>query len=417
MILHKYLKYAIKKDQEGWNQKYKNEYTENYSTIDRFRFALLHMDASLDKINHLLINKIKKLREEKNVVNLLDVGCGTGHQIAAVNYLVDKAIGFDISKEVIQNNQKLNSNVNFIVGDALKHPKINDEITLCLMAGVLYAISDDISLHDKIIQEIDKTLSSQGYFIFYHRGYLSLFYLMEHYLSNLLSQIKGVKKECYSMSYYSDTYIIGLMDKNGFVVEEVYKDDFAFLLTQEFYSKIFCKKNKQKEEYISFNKLNFFGKFIYCISKFLWHKLTARTSIFVMRKKIKKNILYSENINHDILKSQKIVDVLTTLNTLEKNIYIFGAGKYAELFLRHVYNKKFNIKAIIDDGKKEYDAINKINIIDSKEYLKNKGSDDIIFICSSTYEDDIFSRYQYLEKDGVSLFKIFSLLKKYDIYI
>ena len=265
-------------NEDGWEKRYLNAYGD----LNDFRLKVLLQDKSIYKVLTYVYSAINNLRQENKTIKMLDVGCGTGHQLMQVSHLCDLAIGFDISKEIVENNNKLNTNANFIYGDALEYPKFDNKFNILLMAGILYDIGFEKQIHQTIFREAYNSLDNGSYFIFYHRGYLNFITRARLYADNIISKIKKRKKEKYYMCWFDDKYVIDLLLEQGFKIESVDKDDFAFPLTFGLPNRVFGKKDT--DSYISEERLNFFGKFINFLSKNFFPKLSARTSIFIVRK-------------------------------------------------------------------------------------------------------------------------------------
>lgn len=265
-------------DEDGWEKRY----LEAYGDLNGFRMKVLLQDRSIYKVLTYLYSSLDKLRQDKKDIRLLDVGCGTGHQLMQVSHLCDEAIGFDISNEIIDNNNTLNTNAKFIYGDALNYPKFDNKFNIILMAGILYDIGYEKEIHRNIFNEAYNNLEKDGYFIFYHRGYLNLITRLRLYADNIINKIRKRKKDQYYMCWFDDEYVIDLLIEQGFKVDKIDKDDFAFPLTFGLPNRIFGKKDS--DSYISEERLNIFGKFINFLSKNFSPRLSARTSIFIARK-------------------------------------------------------------------------------------------------------------------------------------
>jgi len=265
-------------NEDGWEKRYLNA----YGNLNDFRLKVLLQDRSIYKVLTYIYAVIDKLNKDKKTISMLDVGCGTGHQLMQVSHLCDIAIGFDISNEIIENNNKLNTNASFIYGNALEYPKFENKFNILLMAGILYDIGYEKEIHKTIFREAYNNVETDGYFIFYHRGYLNLITRLRLYGDKLIDKIKKRNKDKYYMCWFDDQYVIDLLIEQGFTIKSIDKDDFAFPLTFGLPNRVFGKKNS--ESYVSEERLNFFGKFINFLSTNFFPKLSARTSIFVVKK-------------------------------------------------------------------------------------------------------------------------------------
>lgn len=411
-VIHEYVQNSPSRDQEGWDQKYKSDYKKKYGTIDKFRYYLLEGDNSLCRINSILTKQIVKLRTEGLDVNMLDVGCGTGHQIAAISYLCDHCYAFDISREVIENNQQLHCNVDYMVGDALNHPKFEKPITLILMAGVLYAISDEIEVKKKILQEVYNSLDEKGIFVFYHRGYLSSFYKINYYITQFFTSEKERQRQSYRMSFYSDTFVVELLEKVGFKVLQIEKDDLAFVLTQGYLGKVFSKQYVQSNE--SYQKLNILGKFIYGVSKLFYEKLTARSSIFVAVKKTKSVDLVVD-LRGDLKEFEGVTNILASYIGRDQQVYIYGTGGYTNKLLGYFQNYKVD-GVLTPSAPSMQSKINSIPILHDQEVLR-EANGSVVFIASRSYEHEIAKRLYSTYKGKFTIVTLDSVLLQNNIDI
>ena len=289
LVEYKKLKYGYSED--GWNEVYKCEYGD----FNKLRLKLLLEDEAIYDVTKDIFKLILDCKVNNSKVELLDIGCGVGHQLCLISPFCDAATGFDISQEVVDDNNMLNINADFVKGDALNHPKFANKFNIILMAGVLYAVDEKRETHKRILQEAYRSLSDNGKFIFYHRAYLNILLYLDKKMCSFLGQ-KNREVE-YSMCYFDDKYLLKIMDEVGFKVVEVKKYDFSYAMVQTFFKYIFTKKkywdyDNYKEytsgynkEYNSYNKLNVLGKLISIVSKYTINSLTARTSMFVLQKR------------------------------------------------------------------------------------------------------------------------------------
>lgn len=265
-------------NKDGWEQRYLNAYGD----LNGFRLKVLLQDRTISKVLQYIYEAIDFLNQNEKQVLMLDVGCGTGHQLMQVAHLCDKAIGFDISEEIVTNNNKLNTNATFIFGNALDYPKFENKFNILLMAGILYDIGYEKEIHQKIFEEAFNNLEDDGYFIFYHRGYLNAITNLRLIAQIFIDKLKNRTKERYYMCWFDDKYVAELLTNQGFKIEKIDKDDFAYPLVFGLPSSVFEKSNA--DGYVSEKRLNFFGKVIYFFAKNFFPKLSARTSIFIARK-------------------------------------------------------------------------------------------------------------------------------------
>jgi SAM-dependent methyltransferase len=268
------LKFGYHKD--GWEQAFRNR------DIDAYRFRLLVNDNTIHSVLNEIYKIIAELRQDGKPVTMLDIGCGTGHQISSVAYLCDKTVGFDASLSVIDNNRRLNTTTDFIVGDALNHPAFDETFTVVLMAGVLYSIDSKRGTHLRILKQAYRSLADDGYFVFYHRGYLSLIKYIDLKIKKWGDRLKGRTKRDYAMCYFDDGYIKSLSREVGLRITWTGKSDFAFYMCNSIFRVLLTKRSRPGWD--SYANLNIFGKILYIFSRYFIPFLCARSSIFILKK-------------------------------------------------------------------------------------------------------------------------------------
>ena len=288
LVEYKKLKYGY--TAEGWEQAYQNEYKD----LQNLRLKLLIEDEAIGEVLQDIYKIMLDFRLQTKPINVLDIGCGVGHQLCAISHLCDNSLGFDISEEVVKNNNALNCAARFLRGDALNHPDLGQKSNIVLMAGVLYAIDENRETHRRILSEAYNSLSEDGFFIFYHRAYLNVLTYLDKKLANLRNRDKDGTD--YYMCWFDDAYILSLLDEIGFKAVSVKKADFAYPLNSTVFRKLFVKRkywdydsyrsyNHYNKEYNSYKRLNFLGQFMYILSRHVFNTLSARTSIFILQKR------------------------------------------------------------------------------------------------------------------------------------
>ena len=114
----------------------------------------------IDNEEKILLNKFNKLFTDKNV-EILDIGCGSGEIMEALNSYGSKTHGIDFSKEAIQICEK--KNLMAKQGDLDTGIKFNDNKFDLVWAGdVLEHVFDPIYL----LKEIRRVLKKNGYLFF-----------------------------------------------------------------------------------------------------------------------------------------------------------------------------------------------------------------------------------------------------------
>ena len=78
LVEHANLKYGY--TTEGWDQ----AYTKEYGDLTKLRLKLLIEDEAIPDILNFVYSEILRLRDSGERVDVLDVGCGVGHQLLAI---------------------------------------------------------------------------------------------------------------------------------------------------------------------------------------------------------------------------------------------------------------------------------------------------------------------------------------------
>ena len=141
-------------------------YDNMYSMINPIGF---YADKKLRNVFYVAFNYIKNNGVDITQLNILDVGCGKGLTTRFFCELTGKSqniYGFDLSENRIQCAIKMNSSINYKIGDIVNPPSFS------VMFDVITAL--DVFMHlnnkDEIIlalSNINKKLKDDGYFIWY----------------------------------------------------------------------------------------------------------------------------------------------------------------------------------------------------------------------------------------------------------
>lgn len=118
--------------------------------------------------------------------------------------------------------------------------------------------------------------------------------------------------------------------------------------------------------------------------------------------------------NNIIIDMQSIYNINSILNLEIKNrsVYIYGTGMYAKsLFFYLSYNDSVKVMSFIDRNIRRINFINGLSIIDEDMLISNIIPNSVILIGSLTYEDEIYKRIKFLEKNNIMVIKTYSLLK------
>jgi SAM-dependent methyltransferase len=126
---------------------------ENFEQQDTFTFkqgAEIYDEFYANIYDHLVYNNIKTDYEIGEIINstspssqsiILDIGCGTGHHVAKLNYKNLQVIGIDVSPAMIKIAKEKYPSYNFKVGDALDSGQFDPSSfthILCLYFTIYY---------------------------------------------------------------------------------------------------------------------------------------------------------------------------------------------------------------------------------------------------------------------------------------
>jgi len=101
-----------------------------------------------------------KLVQPKSGQSVLDIGCGTGHNLAFFKELELKAAGIDASKPMLDiASKKLNTDAELHWGHAEQLPFNNDSFDIVTLITVLEFVSDPI----KVLKEAGRVTRAQIY--------------------------------------------------------------------------------------------------------------------------------------------------------------------------------------------------------------------------------------------------------------
>jgi SAM-dependent methyltransferase len=154
---------------KGFKQK------EGFQQIDRFLFKSgsdIYDDFYAEIYDYLVFNNIKNEYEVGEIVNkttptneskILDIGCGTGHNVALFNSKGLDVIGIDISPSMIKKAKKNYPKYDFKVADALNQEEFtsNSFTHIICMNFTIYYLKD----RNKFFQNSMNWLMPGGYLI------------------------------------------------------------------------------------------------------------------------------------------------------------------------------------------------------------------------------------------------------------
>jgi len=141
-------------------------YNNIYSILNPIGF---YGDNKIRTVFHKCFNFIRRKQIDLTQVKVLDIGCGKGSTTRFFSELTDRpenVFGMDLSENRISCATKMNSNINYVVGDLLFPPSF--PITFEIITAV--DIFMHLSSREEIIlglNNIKKLLNDDGYFIWY----------------------------------------------------------------------------------------------------------------------------------------------------------------------------------------------------------------------------------------------------------
>ena len=121
-----------------------------------------YVDGYRDRMRIEIIMDYIKWSNSKNV---LDIGCGEGSLTLAASEFVQQISAFDLSKNAIEyaKNDRSRGNIDYFQKDATDFVHSDKDYDLILCTEILYYLDNEERI--TLIQEIRKSLSSNGYFL------------------------------------------------------------------------------------------------------------------------------------------------------------------------------------------------------------------------------------------------------------
>jgi len=116
----------------------KSPWTPDYSkladTYDKYR--------RLKPVDRLILDRLIQLADirREREVSLLEIGCGTGNYITPLSPLIEKGIGLDVSKHMIQRAFERCREALFILADAAAVPLIPEAFDVVIAVLVIHQI-------------------------------------------------------------------------------------------------------------------------------------------------------------------------------------------------------------------------------------------------------------------------------------
>ena len=99
------------------------------------------MDSEKEQLRFKETNRIIK-EELSNVENLLEIGCGEGHQSKFLNQVCQNLYGFDVSKTAIDRAQTRCPDGNLFVADIDSYQLDRAKFDLVVACEILYYVKD-----------------------------------------------------------------------------------------------------------------------------------------------------------------------------------------------------------------------------------------------------------------------------------
>jgi len=184
-----------------FNKKVKKKLSNYYEDID-----LNQHDSNHLKKADLKISRIRNNCSFSKEDIVLDIGCSKGHLLKILSNSIKKGVGIDISKNIIQLNQKSNfyKNINYFTFNG-KNINLKQKFTKILMIDVLeHAFNPD-----KLIKSVSTVLDKEGLLI------------IEVPFTGWFSELLTGKYHQGHLRYYDPIYLSEYLLKNGFKVKKI----------------------------------------------------------------------------------------------------------------------------------------------------------------------------------------------------
>ena len=167
---------VIKERYDG-SEKDVHAYKNIYSLINPIGF---NGDKQLRCAFYNVFNLIKNTGVDITKSSILDIGCGKGATTRFFSELTgntNNIYGFDLSEHRIECAKKMNSNINYTVGDILHSSPFSAKFDIVTVLDVFMHLNDkkDIML---ALQNIKEQMNDSGYFIWYDT------YSKDHFKTN-----------------------------------------------------------------------------------------------------------------------------------------------------------------------------------------------------------------------------------------
>lgn len=135
---------------KDYNEIDPEEYQKMYEVIPRENYMKEHWRP-------LISNTIERYCKNKNV---LDLGCGYGRYLRAINKHAKRVVGIDISERWLNYAKKKYPNVQLILGNACKIPLKDELFDIIVTVGLFEYVNRNI-----VIKEMNRVLKPKGFCI------------------------------------------------------------------------------------------------------------------------------------------------------------------------------------------------------------------------------------------------------------
>jgi ubiquinone/menaquinone biosynthesis C-methylase UbiE len=137
----------FKKKREGFHQNDNFVFKTGTDVYDEFYSSIYDQLVFSNIKDNYEIGKIIEKTHPTSESIILDVGCGTGHHVAALEAQHIPAIGIDISSAMIKQAKELYPNYNFVQGDVLRAMefKANSFTHILCLYFTLYYFEDKLA--------------------------------------------------------------------------------------------------------------------------------------------------------------------------------------------------------------------------------------------------------------------------------
>lgn len=188
----------------------------------------------LTRVEASLLN----IAADKNILSILEVGCGTGRWLKALKHLKKKLCGLDYSLEMLKIANCEKGNFHLTNADATKLPFFKESFDMIFCINAIHHFPDK----EKFFSEANNSLSENGIICIYgvdphvDKNWYVYDYFDKVYQSDLkrFPSLKETKKLC---------EMFGFKLENQSIVEEVYSERSG----NEVFSDPFLKKNMNSQ--------------------------------------------------------------------------------------------------------------------------------------------------------------------------